>query len=136
MANIVKQPNGKYCIYSSGNISAFNLKEEDIINIAVDAATVRAKYDIENAAFYGEMIANIIRWGNGISNEVLKEMGFELSFGELSKYVPQKPLDQEYVSCAFTTFGKCPACGKRLQNCMGNKEEKCECGQYLDWKDR
>ena len=65
---------------------------------------------------------------------MLKEMGFDKPYNELVKFVPRRPQDTMYASCDFTTYGKCPNCGEKVQNGMRHRDEKCKCGQLLDWE--
>jgi hypothetical protein len=89
-----------------------------------------AKACIGTAEHYGELIAKTARYGcvpvvYGISDNVLKEMGFDKSYNELVKFVPRKPTHQEYAPCDFATYGDCPNCGKTVMDGMGGKDEKC-----------
>lgn len=124
---LIKQPNGKYCIVNySGEVSRYNLVEQDIINMYIEDA----KACIGAAKHYVELIAKT----DEISDDVLKEMGFDRPHNELVKYVPRKPTNQSYAPCDFTTYGKCPNCGETVMDGIGGKDEKCRnCGQMLKW---
>lgn len=131
---IIRQPNGKYCIMDYTEVEYYNLTEQDIINMYIDEAKDR----IENSEHFGNIIAKTVKEYSGkadsISDNVLKEMGFDKSYDELIKFIPRKPIDTSYAPCDFTTYGKCPNCGERVENCMGHFEEKCRnCGQLLKW---
>jgi hypothetical protein len=135
VGTLIKQPNEKYCIINySGDVVRYNLTEQDIINMYIDEAKDR----IENSEHFGNIIAKTVKEYSGkadsISDNVLKEMGFDKSYDELIKFIPRKPIDTSYAPCDFTTYGKCPNCGERVENCMGHFEEKCRnCGQLLKW---
>lgn len=138
MKNLIKQPNGKYCIsnYDKG-IEKYNLTEQDVINMYIE----EAKVHISVAEHYSNIIKRTVGYGydeplNKISDDVLNEMGFDKTYDELIKFVPRKPKNQDYVGHDCTTYGKCPNCGKTVQNGMGGKDEKCRsCGQMLNWKE-
>lgn len=131
---LIKQPNEKYCFYDvlDRKVKHYNLTEQDVINMYIEDA----KSNIGEAEHYGNLIANTIGYKgslNKISDNILKEMGFNKTYNELVKYVPLEPINQTYVPCDFTTYAKCPSCGGSVQNCMGHKDEKCKCGQLLKW---
>lgn len=136
VGTLIKQPNGKYCIVNyASEVSRYNLTEQDIIDMYIEDA----KACIGTAEHYGELIAKTARYGcvpvvYGISDNVLKEMGFDRPYNELIKFVPRKPTHQEYAPCDFATYGDCPNCGKTVVDGMGGKDEKCRyCGQLLKW---
>lgn len=134
VGELIKQPNGKYCIVRYGvDVFKYNLAEEDIINMYIEDA----KAHIGAAKHYGEMIKETIGYGNSlnkISNEVLKSMGFDRTYDELVKFIPRQPLNKVYAPCDFTTYAECPNCGKSVQDGIGHKDEKCEhCNQLLKW---
>ena len=127
VGTLIKQPNEKYCVVDyAGDVRHYNLTEQDIINMYIRDA----KANIGAAKHYGEIITQI----NDDNNNVLKEMGFDKPYSELIKFVPRKPIHQHYASCDFATYGKCPNCGRGVQDGMGHKDEKCKkCGQLLKW---
>lgn len=122
---LIKQPNEKYCIINySGEVAQYNLTEQDVINMCIDDI----KSYIKNAEHFG----NIIK--NKVSDDVLKEMGFNKTYGELIKFVPRKPDNQSYSPCDFATYGKCPNCKNSVMNGMGHTDKSCrKCGQLLEW---
>lgn len=129
---IIKQPNDKYCITNpyDGRLVIYNLTEQEVINLYIDDAKYKAGRDIKSAKHYGTLIGKT----NNISDNTLKEMGFNKTYKELIKLVPSKPVNQSYASCDFATYGKCPSCGERVMNGMGHTDEKCRnCGQLLKW---
>lgn len=126
VGNLIKQPNGKYCVVDyAGDVRHYNLTEQDIINMYIEDA----KACIGAAKHYVEIIAKT----DEISDDMLKEMGFDRPYNELVKYVPRKPVKQNYAPCDFATYGKCPNCGRTVQDGIGYRDEKCECGQLLKW---
>lgn len=136
VGTLIKQPNGKYCVINyADEVTHYNLTELDIIDMYIKDA----KACIGNASNYGYLISKTIRDGhdertNNISDNMLKEMGFDKKYNELVKFVPRKPIHQVYVSCDFATYGECPSCGKTVADGMGHKDEKCKhCGQLLKW---
>lgn len=135
MKDLIKQPNGKYCkVDYRGKLSFFNYTEQDIIDMYIK----QAKEDMENAEHFGKIIENI-EYGDRcsvertISDEHLESMGFDKTYDELVKFVPRKPLHQNYAPCDFATYGKCPNCGESVRDGMGHTDEKCKCGQILKW---
>ena len=130
VGTLVKQPNEKYCIINyAGEVSCYNLTEQDIINRYISDA----KACIGAAEHYGNLIAKTIG-SDGIPDNILKEIGFDKSYDELVKFVPRRPIHTSYSGHDFTTYGKCPNCGARVENCMGYADEKCRsCGQLLKW---
>ena len=99
----------------------------------------KAKTDMLNAQHYGKIIENM-EYGerhnsqNNISDEQLVLMGFDKSYSELVKFIPRIPLQEQYVSCDFATYGKCPSCMETVTNGIGGKDVKCRhCGQLLKW---
>lgn len=135
VGTLIKQPNGKYCIIDYSDISHYNLTEQDIINMYIE----NAKAHIGAAEHYGKIISKTVKYTcsqliHPISNDILKEMGFDKSYDELVKFVPLNPIDKQYAACSFTTYGKCPNCGGNVQDGIGLTEEKCRsCGQLLEW---
>ena len=127
VGTLIKQPNGKYCIVDyAGDVRKYNLTDIDIINMYIEDA----KACIGAAKHYG----NIIKETKNISDDVLKEMGFNQTYDDLLKFIPRKPTHQEYAHCDFTTYGDCPNCGKTVMDGIGGKDEKCRyCGQILKW---
>jgi hypothetical protein len=136
MKSLIKQPNGKYCsVDYQGRASFSNYTEQDIIDMYMK----QAKEDMKNAEHYGKIIEKI-EYGDRCSvkrticDEQLELMGFDRPYNELVKFIPREPLNQSYAPCDFTTYGKCPNCGESVQDCMGNKDEKCrKCYQMLKW---
>lgn len=134
MRDLIKQPNGKYCSVNMwGELEFFNLTEEEIINMYIE----KAKANIVRAYNFGELIRQMENADNfnrqTISDEQLKDMGYDKSFKELVKFIPRKPRDTRYVVCDFATYGKCPTCGEKVVDGMGYKDTKCKCGQLLKW---
>ena len=127
VGTLIKQPNEKYCVVDyAGDVRHYNLTEQDIIDMYI----YDAKSCIGAAKHYVELIAKT----DEVSDDMLKEMGFDRPYNELVKYVPRKPINQSYASCDFTTYGKCPNCGGLVSDGMGHKDEKCRsCGQMLKW---
>lgn len=135
MGELIKQPNGKYCKADYyGKAHFFNYTEQDIINIYIE----KAKEDMKNAEHYGKLIEKIENGDNcrvqrTIFDEQLKLMGFDNSYNELVKFVPRRPINTSYAPCDFTTYGKCPSCGRTVQDGIDYTTEKCGCGQILKW---
>lgn len=131
MKEFIQQPNGKYCdIGYNGKIRFVNYTEQDIIDLYIQ----QAKDDMKNAKRPGEIIKRLVDNNCSVENQNIQDMGFNKPYDELIKYVPREPVGQLYVGCEFTTFGKCPTCGKNVQNGMGGKDERCrDCGQLLNW---
>ena len=136
---IIKQPNGKYCIFLyGGGLVELNLTEQDIIDDHLKKCEEEIKSAIQKAEGFGEIIKHFLYMQETLEYEkpseaLLKEMGFEHPYEELIKYLPRRPLHPQYVSCSFATYANCPNCGGRVQNGIGFKQEKCECGQRLEW---
>lgn len=140
MSDLIKQPNGKFCkIGLSGMLLLMNYTEDDIIEMYVEEAKRRAERDMEEAMHYGRIIKEIESKERHhkeryIHDSDLETMGFEKTYEELVKFLPRKPLEQQYIHNAFTTYGKCPNCGANVQNCFGPPQGKCrDCDQVLDW---
>lgn len=127
IGTLIKQPNEKYCVVNySGEVVVHNLTEEDIIKLYIEDA----KSHIGAAKHYVELIAKT----DEVSDDMLKEMGFDRPYNELVKYVPCKPINQSYAPCDFTTYGECPNCGGTVIDSIGGRNEKCNhCGQMLKW---
>lgn len=131
VGTLIKQPNEKYCVVDfAGEVRHYNLTEQDIINMYIEDA----KACIGSSEHYGNLISRTINnSANGISDDVLKEMGFNKTYNELTKFVPRKPINQSYSHCDFATYGNCPHCGKTVINGMGWLDKHCKCGQLLKW---
>lgn len=134
VGTLIKQPNGKYCIVNySGDVTHYNLTEQDIINMYIEDA----KASIEASKHYGQIIKETIGYNNSLNripDEILKDMGFDKTYDELIKFIPREPIKKYYAPCDFTTYGKCPNCGETVEDCMGRKDEKCRhCDQLLKW---
>ena len=130
-----KQPNGKYCDICCGSIVSYNLTEEDIVERMVADAKREAESLIETAKHFGNIVSELAKYEGRvfINDKVLGEMGFTESYRDLVKHIPRKPISKKYVHYDFTTYAKCPSCEKTVQNCMGNGDKKCSCGQMLKW---
>ena len=126
VGKLIKQPNDKYCVVDyAGYVRHYNLTEQDIINMYIRDANAY----IGTAEHFG----NIIVKTDDISDDVLKEMGFDKTYKELKKFVPRRPINQSYAACDFTTCAKCPNCEATVMNGMGHTDEACKCGQLLKW---
>lgn len=126
VGKLIKQPNGKYCVVDyAGDVRHYNLTEQDIINMYIKDA----KAYIGTAEHYGNIIAKT----DSVSDDMLKEMGFDKTYKELQKFVPRKPINQSYDPCDFTTYAKCPNCGNTVIDGMVHTDETCKCGQLLKW---
>lgn len=132
---LIKQPNGKYCSLDWMGVVKFdNYTEQDVIDMYIE----QARKDIDNAKHFGEIIVRN-EYGDSkgmkmISDAQLEAMGFDKPYKELVKFVPRKPINQQYASCDFATYGKCPNCGCGVRDGMGGTDEKCRvCGQLLKW---
>jgi len=124
----IKQPNGLYAIYSYDNDSIkINMTEEDYINYRLDLI----KKELKNANLAS--IAEILEYSD-ISDKDLKSMGFTNTKKEALLHIPKAPKNTTYVDFDFCTYGKCPTCGNRVEDGIGNTDKKCpNCGQMLDW---
>lgn len=136
MEKLIKQPNGKYCaIDYRGELKFFNYTEQNIIDMYIE----NANSDMESAEHFGEIIkrieyGDICHVNRTIDDKCLELMGFNQPYNELVKFIPRKPINTQYASCDFATYGKCPNCGKSVRDGMGGKDEKCgSCGQLLKW---
>lgn len=135
MKELIKQPNGKYCsVRFNGVIDFFNCSEQDVINLYIE----QAKQDLENAEHCQEIIKRLVSTdrhnGGTVDEHQLKSMGFDKPYKELVKYIPRQPTNTQYVGHDCTTYGKCPNCGRGVQDGMGHKDERCpNCRQLLKW---
>lgn len=134
MKKYFKQPNGLYCCFSYNGIEGFDLTEEDIKSIYVEEAEIEADKAIKNAKNFGAIIEELLCRHTEGADEWLKQIGFTEPYKVLIKYVPRKPTNPQYVSCDFTTYANCPSCGEKVQSGIGYSQEKCKCGQRLEWK--
>lgn len=127
---IIKQPNGKFCITKlNGDIEKMNLTEEEYIALVAERAKEQAKKDLADAENLGKLVEL-----EKVTDQQLKEMGSDRTLAELIIYVPREPKDKHYAGCDFTTYAKCPNCGKKVQDGIGYKDKKCKCGQVLKWE--
>lgn len=136
VGTLIKQPNGKYCSLDHyGRANFTNYTEQDVINMYIASA----KKDMYNAEHFGKIVEHMtsgkmLKAERVITDKVLESMGFDKPYNELAKFVPLRPTSQQYASCDFTTYGKCPNCGGSVQDGMGGRDEKCRsCGQLLKW---
>jgi len=136
MANLIKQPNGKYCSTDfCGRAYYVNYTEEDIINLYIE----NANKDMEKALHFGELIKCMesgkrLKAERIITDKTIKSMGFNAPYNELVKFIAREPLDEQYAPCDFTSYAKCPNCNNTVRNGMGWVDEKCgKCGQLLKW---
>lgn len=135
MQSLFKQPNEKYCCISfNGGVIFSDYTEQEVI----DFYTKEIKKRIKQAGSAGEIIKNIesnesIYHHRILSDDQLKAMGFDKPYSELVKFIPRTPLNKNYVSCDFATYGKCPNCGKQVQDGIGHTDKQCPCGQVLKW---
>lgn len=137
---IAKQPNGKYCFVPRyAKITEYNLTEQDIIDMYVQRAKMEAEKELKEAKQSSEIIKDIIPTHKYYKSEeeidkILNKIGFERTYRDLIKYIPQKPLNQRYIHNDFATYAHCPNCDMRVINSIGGKDEKCKyCGQMLKW---
>ncbi len=135
MEELIKQPNGKFCSMEyNGKMRFVNYTEEDVINMYIE----QAKKDMKNAERCEVIIERLVSHdkhnGGMVDKDQLASMGFDRPYSELVKYIPRKPLSQHYVGHDCTTYGKCPNCGKGVQDGIGHKDKKCGyCSQLLKW---
>ena len=133
---LIKQPNGKYCSLDAyGRAYFVNCTEQEVINKYIEDA----KKDMEKAEHFGEIVScitsgKLLKAERVITDEVLKSMGFDKTYEELSKFIELRPINQSYSPCDFTTYGRCPTCKELVQDGMGHTDKKCKhCGQMLKW---
>jgi len=126
---IVRQPNGKLCVCDwHGKVEKMNLTEEDYVAWQADKAREFIN-NPDNIGNFGKLVERQV-----VTDEELKQMGSDKTLKELLKFVPLKPLGQQYIPVNFETQGKCPSCGSWVRNGMGGKDEKCGmCNQILEW---
>ena len=126
---VIKQPNGKFCITKlNGDIDKMNLTEEEYIALTVEKAKERARKELAGAESLGKLVEL-----EKVTDQQLKEMGSDKTFAELIIYIPREPVNQHCAGCDFTTYAKCPNCGREVQDGIGYKDKKCKCGQVLKW---
>lgn len=126
---IFKQPNGKICLAGDYTL-LYNLTEEEFIEHEKQKAEVKAKYMLQNPG----NINDIIKYRK-ITDEQLKEMGYEKTYEEMMKYIPKRVVGGIYYGRDCTTYGKCPTCDAPVQDGIGYTDHKCnKCGQVLDWR--
>lgn len=137
MEKLFKQPNGKYCkINSRGEMVFFDYTEQDVIDMYIK----KAKEEADKASSYKDIIKEIEHHesrgqAKAIGDDLLELMGFNKPYSEMVLFVPRQPTNTSYAPCDFTTYGKCPSCGRTVQDGMGHTDEKCPtCGQILKWK--
>ena len=125
---IIKQPNGKFCLVETYTI-LHNLTEEEFIEHEKHKAEENAKYMLQNS----RNINDILKYRK-ISDEQLKEMGYEKTYEEMMKYIPKKVTCGTYYGRDCTTYAKCPTCDAPVQDGIGYTDKKCKkCGQVLEW---
>lgn len=126
---VVRQPNELLCICNwNGVIEKYNLTEEQYIEYSAQKAREWIS-NKDNINHFSEMIK-----GEKVTDEQLKEMGFDKSLKELLIYISKKPINTSYCERDCCTYGKCPNCGNVVQNGMGGTDDKCsKCGQILKW---
>lgn len=136
VGKLIKQPNDKYCIVRYGEgVSKYNLTEQDIIDMYIEDA----KACIGAAGHFSNIIKETVSSGyeeklNRISDDVLKEMGFDNTYDELLIFVPRKPKNTSYYGRDCTTYGNCPNCEGKVSSGMGGTDKQCrKCGQILNW---
>lgn len=118
------------CDYE-GNIEKFNLTEDDYVRICAEKAREYVNNE-ENIKHFGELIKH-----KNVTDEELKQMGSDKTLTELIKFIPQKPLNKQYVPINFATQGLCPVCGAFVSDGIGGTDKQCnKCGQLIDWKSR
>ena len=136
METICKQPNNKYFLLGWDKITRVNMTEQDVIDHYIENAILQAKEDMKNC---NKGLDYIIKYDNAyekniVTNEILKQMGLNVSKEELTKMVAIRPKTNRYNPIDFVTMGKCPSCNSDVYNGIGGKEKKCSnCGQLLDW---
>ena len=76
----------------------------------------KQKKDLADAENLGKLVEL-----EKVTDQQLKEMGSDRTLAELIIYVPREPKDKHYAGCDFTTYAKCPNCGRKVQDGIGYK---------------
>ena len=130
---VIKQPNGKYCLPYDKQI---NLSKDEVFDILMKRAEENIKHDLENCGDLHDFIKNTRTFNKiKIKNSTLKSMGCNGTFETLILETPTKPCFSpmwDYLSDTQKEISKrwyCPNCG----NGLDNEQEKCSCGQMIEW---
>ena len=126
---IIKQPNGKICVVEMHTILC-NLTEEELIEYEKKKAEENVKFMLQNPC----NISDIIKFRK-ISDEQLRDMGYDKTYEEMMKYIPKRVIESSYYGRDCTEYGKCPTCNAPVQNGIGYTDYKCrKCNQILEWR--
>ena len=123
------QPNGKICVVELGRL-VHNLTEQEYIEYEKKKAAEKALEKLKTPNTIGDVLKY-----RPISDEQLKEMGYDKTYEEMMKHIPKRVEQCSYSGRDCTTYGKCPTCGASVQDGIGLTNEQCpKCGQILDWR--
>lgn len=128
---VIKQPNGKYCLPYNKQI---NLTKDEVFNILMRQAEEKIRYELENCGDLHDFVKNT-RSSIKIKNSTLKNIGYNGNFENLILETPIEPcLSQTWnylsdIQKKNSHKWYCPNC----KNTLEEGQDKCSCGQSIDW---